>query len=102
MIHFRLRCAQKNTIRAPKASAQKATPNPIPAFAPIERPEDGCGILGAGGVPIVELVAEVEVVDKKVVWGAMLYPFIWTPHAWVSVVYEVLVVNHDKFWSRVA
>ena len=73
---FRLRCTKRNTITAPKASAKIANPTPNPTFVPVKRPEDGCGVLVAGGiitvelvakVEVVELVAEVEVVDEKVV-----------------------------------
>lgn len=55
-----------NAIKAPKASAEKATLTPIPAFAPAVRPEDGCGVIVAGGFPTVELVAKVEAVDELV------------------------------------
>jgi hypothetical protein len=63
----RLRCARINKIKAPKIRVPRATPTPIPAFPPVERPEDGWGVLVAGGIPVVELVAEVEVVVEDVV-----------------------------------
>jgi hypothetical protein len=47
----------------------------------VKRPEDGWNVLVADGVPVVELVAEVEVVVDDVVRGAMSYPLIGIPHA---------------------
>lgn len=67
VIRFRFRCVKINAIKAPKASAEKATPTPIPAFAPLERLEDGCGVIVADGVPIVEAVAKVKAVHEEVV-----------------------------------
>jgi hypothetical protein len=81
-IYFGLRCSRINRIKAPnQASAPRATPTPIPGFVPVERPEHGWGVLVADGFPVVELVAEVEVVVDDVVRGAMSYPLIGIPHA---------------------
>ncbi len=53
-------------IKAPRASIPSTSATQIPAFAPVERPEDGRGILVVDGVQAVELLVVVEVAIEAV------------------------------------
>jgi hypothetical protein len=77
------------------ASPTRAAPTPIPAFAPVESPDEEVSVLIAGGgVVVLELVGALVVVanveDVVWVWAVAtafcptLYPFMGTPHAAVA------------------
>lgn len=77
--------------------ARAATPIPMPAFAPVERPEEEKGMLVELGVEL-EVELEVEVAgEDEVVKAATFQPSMATALMAVAEVTDSVVDIHEKF-----